>query len=498
MRLHLDYAFHAAHLALLRCASLLVPHDQRSEWQREWVGELWHVRRSAIPIGAFSWQAQVEVTAFCAGALPDALAVRRHCGQSGAAVSIHESAGQCVLSLCIIVIVCAVLAYLLPGVRAEYLSARFQIRPGSISVAALDSPVSQPSISLAQFHAWRASSQRYMDGLAFYRTTVEPAPAGIHRLRNWHVASATPNLFSVLELPIQMAPNFPTDESGPVLILSREVWVRDFGGNPLVRGGLVRLGGKTMRVAGVVSYGSWQLPGRPDVWLLENKAGMSAAAPGGTFGYVIAHLSPLGQAEMSGPRVSITDETSDLSDLVGTSFGEQIDGPTSVFLFAVFLALLALPAVTSMSMSESSFSSHRPSLRSRISRWGFLAAKFTLGACIAFSASCDLAYWNTAGYSSMAEFEQFMSAFLLCLFIFRWAILDQRKRCPVCLRRVTHPAQVGLASCTFLGWNGTEMMCTGGHTLLHVPSLPTSWFSSQRWLYLDASWDFLFAGGDVP
>jgi hypothetical protein len=33
----------------------------------------------------------------------------------------------------------------------------------------------------------------------------------------------------------------------------------------------------------------------------------------------------------------------------------------------------------------------------------------------------------------------------------------------------------------------------GGHTLLHVPGLPTSWFSTQRWLYLDTSWGFLFA-----
>jgi hypothetical protein len=88
---------------------------------------------------------------------------------------------------------------------------------------------------------------------------------------------------------------------------------------------------------------------------------------------------------------------------------------------------------------------------------------------------------------------QFAASFVICLFGLRWAIMDQSRRCPVCLRRVTHPAQVGIASCNFLGWNGTEMICTGGHALLHVPSLPTSWFSRQRWMYLDTSWDFLFA-----
>ena len=66
---------------------------------------------------------------------------------------------------------------------------------------------------------------------------------------------------------------------------------------------------------------------------------------------------------------------------------------------------------------------------------------------------------------------------------------DMRQLCPVCLRRVTHPAQVGPASRTFLEWSGTDMMCMGGHTHLRVPSLPTRWFSGQRWLYLDTSWD---------
>ena len=62
---------------------------------------------------------------------------------------------------------------------------------------------------------------------------------------------------------------------------------------------------------------------------------------------------------------------------------------------------------------------------------------------------------------------QLISSFSISLFGFRWALSDQRQRCPVCLHRVTHPARVGVASRTFLGWNGTEMMCMGGH---HAPS----------------------------
>ncbi len=42
-----------------------------------------------------------------------------------------------------------------------------------------------------------------------------------------------------------------------------------------------------------------------------------------------------------------------------------------------------------------------------------------------------------------------------------------------------HPARVGQPSRSFLAWNGTELICVDGHGLLHVPEMPTSWFSTQ-------------------
>jgi hypothetical protein len=148
-------------------------------------------------------------------------------------------------------------------------------------------------------------------------------------------------------------------------------------------------------------------------------------------------------------------------------------------------------------MGEYVFSSHKPSWTSRIRRLIFLWTKVLLLLPLAYFVSLDLAYWHSTSYSSASEYFQFGAAFLICLLGMRWILQDQRRRCPVCLKRVTHPAQVGMASRTFLAWNGTELICTGGHTLLHVPGLPTSWFSTERWLYLDASWEFLFVGSRV-
>ena len=138
--------------------------------------------------------------------------------------------------------------------------------------------------------------------------------------------------------------------------------------------------------------------------------------------------------------------------------------------------------------------SHKHSWSRQLCRWSFLSAKIALLLPIVYFASLDLAYGRSGLAPAGAMYIQLLCSFSLCLFGFRWVLQDQRQRCPVCLRTVTNPAEVGQASRTFLAWNGTELMCAGGHTLLHVPALPTSWFSTQRWLYLDPSWEFLFAG----
>jgi hypothetical protein len=111
---------------------------------------------------------------------------------------------------------------------------------------------------------------------------------------------------------------------------------------------------------------------------------------------------------------------------------------------------------------------------------------------IVYLISLDLAYMRTTFDTLSSEYIQLVSAFSICLFGLRWALRDQRERCPVCLGKLTHPARVGQPSRNFLSWNGTELICVGGHGLLHVPEIPTSWFSTQRWMYLDPSWEILF------
>jgi hypothetical protein len=70
---------------------------------------------------------------------------------------------------------------------------------------------------------------------------------------------------------------------------------------------------------------------------------------------------------------------------------------------------------------------------------------------------------------------------------FRWVLMDQRRRCPECLRLLTDPVRIGSASQTFLEWYGAESTCSRGHGLLHISEMPDSYSAKPEWLSLGDS-----------
>jgi hypothetical protein len=138
----------------------------------------------------------------------------------------------------------------------------------------------------------------------------------------------------------------------------------------------------------------------------------------------------------------------------------------------LWLALMAMPLVlagNSLSLGRCS----NPRM------WLFFAVKVGLGAMIAFFAIIDL------GATTAAEIRPH-GLILGLVSALRWALRDQRRRCPVCLRRLTNPIFFGEASHAFLDWYGTELICSEGHGMMHVPAIPTSSYPEPRWVTLDA------------
>jgi hypothetical protein len=123
----------------------------------------------------------------------------------------------------------------------------------------------------------------------------------------------------------------------------------------------------------------------------------------------------------------------------------------------------------------------------RIQWWAFLAAKLALLVPAVFFGTLDLIpLIAPAGAQPLAAMIGYILAF-------RWALGDQCRRCPVCLRLLGNPVRIGQRSHILLEWYGVELVCTRGHGLMHVDGAPTISFRSQQWLALDASWRGLFS-----
>jgi hypothetical protein len=356
-----------------------------------------------------------------------------------------------------------------------------------------------PTIPIEDYRSWKASTRHLFTGIAFYQPIRKRVHIAMHRGTELSIGRASDNLFKLLNLT---APPHSGDQTSgqyaAKLFLSQAAWRELFGSDAGVLGKYTDVGGQRVLIAGVIAQDSSQLPGRIDAWLLEDQRHVDML-PRNSKGFVVAHMRTSGQHHQDGwgtMNVPNEDGGSERFDCI--SLAQRSRLPFSIFLFTLIVAVITLPATTALPLGEYPRLSGRLPWAASGRRWLFLWGKISLVVPLVCLSSVDVAYGIPSLTSTTTQYIQLGLSYFGFLFAFRWILQDQRKRCPVCLRVLSNPARVGEASRNFLAWNGTELICAGGHGLLHIPELPTSWFSTQRWLSLDASWGSLFSDGYVP
>ena len=217
---------------------------------------------------------------------------------------------------------------------------------------------------------------------------------------------------------------------------------------------------------------AWRFPGQVDGWILATGEQL-AAIPASAKGFAIARLRQ-DAPRHNGMRWQFSVAKDDGDRLTFDCSRLEAAEPAVAFIVTLLFALMILPGTIRFLQDEGS-----PRARFSFRRWAFLAAKVVLLVTIVFFAIMDLGSGRTV--------EVRPQALTLCFAVaFRWTLKDQRRRCPVCLRRLTNPVSFGGPSQMFLDWYGTELICTEGHGMMHVPEIPTSSYSAQRWVSLDA------------
>jgi hypothetical protein len=424
---------------ILGVASWLVPAAQRADWLAEWRSELWHVRRSC---------SRASAAMFAIGAFRDALWLRRNAPAPSKRVFSPASPLLC-------------LAILAASATVTYIGAQRLssdgVRRGLLTISA---GRHHPEIP---YHAYRSiadHSWRPFSAIAFY----QPIRAG-----GLSVALATPSLAAVIGIPLR--------SDGPSIYLSPRISRLWFASDPAVTGRIVEIAGRHARVAGVMPSNASPLAVHIDVWLIDDAQPAEDAR-----GFVLA-LAKTPSAPGRHWSIVAPSLHNGWDRFECISLDQHPPLLSAVLMMS--LALLLLPLCTTVQLGEYPATAHSPRGFMRLRRWCFLAVKLAL--------LVPSVFWGTQIFAALAPPDLQPHGLLIgFLATFRWAIVDQRRRCPVCLRVLTNPIAIGSASQTFLEWYGAELICSKGHGLLHVPEIESS-YTGSRWLYLDASWTSLFS-----
>ena len=480
--------------AILRLAGYLVPVEQRSEWLGEWQSELWYVSKSFYPGRKF----RETPTGFCIGAFPDALCMRSHAERTSIQfTSPIRSPQGCIALLLALALVAILTGFVYPQIREELMPSGYR---GPQDLAILSTGTSSEDRQLAtsgeQYEGWRIHSSSALASASFYEPTASSLIIGADQ-SDLIVGWASEDSFQLLRFAADSsAMNFARRMRAVPIFLSQRARQRYFPLDLIVTGRTLEIGGRKAVILGIAPEYAADLPGDIDVWAIDDDRGMvSRASRHFAYGYVIARLDLKSTGEQSeAPLTASTGEgTADTIYVARLSLIAQRHRmqPTLTFLHTVVLACIVLPFILSIFLCPSAeLKNSDTSVRLR--QGLFLALKMTLLLPTLFCGPLILSRLAASGSRESVYALQSCLTFTGAIVAAHWCLWDQIRRCPRCLRILTHPAHVGEPSRSFLSWSGIELMCLGGHGLLHVPDFRTSWFSHNRWLVLDSSWRALF------
>lgn len=465
--------------------SLLLPTTERREWLAEWRAEIHHV------LGCRA--AHRTCLAFAMGAIPDALWIRRH-----ARVSRLETARGCLAVLAAWTALIVAIALLLPAIRQQIFPTAYR-GPDDLAIISPTPEVlgSGTQVSAGQYQAWSTHAHPSLSRTAFYELatgTVEVSG----RAETWNVGRSTESLTALLHISVSESMLQGCRRTGAIpMVLSRSVWLREFGGNPEIVGRTLRFAAHRATIVAVAPAIDSALPMKMDVWSLETDEAIARlAAHRFNYGYMLAQPAS-GSGNKAIGHVELTSDDGTPVRLYAIPLSRFAEYhrrmPEIDFLLSLFMSFLMLPAILFISL-HTGLVTERLSLRMRTRGWFFLIAKLALLLPLLYCGPLVIAY-ALAGASGSEHSIQTFATMGGALVSAWWVLEDQRQRCPHCLRKLTSPARVGERSRSFLGFSGMEFVCAEGHGLLHVPDYPTSWFASQRWLPLDSSWRVLFQPG---
>ena len=486
---------------VLWMASLVAPKGKRDAWLERQRKDLWHWIHFLYESGQLNPTSKRQIAKHLRNAFSDALWLRFNRDQ---ALRLAREAPRaprfCLLGLALLLIVVVAASGFAPTIRGAFSRLPYKA-PGRLAQLSFSNPyIHYPSDALFLTAARWSQQSKTAESLSAY--SWEPArmttALGREELTS---ARVSPNFFDVIGVNAQLGHVFhPGDEQQcpNCIVISNGVWEHDFHRDPGIVGRQVAFQGTMSTIVGVLPAHFWFTSRDISVWT-SSRSHARAFNSAGRTGVVLRLRPGVSRAEAwaefdklvrdAGPAINFAPaELAPIRDVA-------LQGVEIYLLFA-FLALIGSMAILGLHLVRSFSSKMHVKFRDSYRWWLFFTAKTVLLIAACFVASLEgprrVLLILTGSVPSYAG--TISSWFLLVTIVLAitWSLHDQYRRCRICLKRLEHESYVGAPARLFLDWWGTELVCSQGHGLLHVPEMKASWLEEEHWIKLDESWKSLF------
>ncbi len=310
-------------------------------------------------------------------------------------------------------------------------------------------------------------------------------------------ALVTPGFFGLLGVQPEggWARPLPSFAGETPVLLSHDFWQRRFGSDSRVTGAKITVDGKACRVAGVLPAHFWFRSRKLAVWVLAPDLVRPSTQPRlvGAIGRLrLGATAPEARAELEGIAWRASRfrggalRVVPLAQSLRPALGFVLTGLAGGVLLAAGIALIQF---------WRSYRRRRDELAELLRYWSFFTVKTFFMLVVLALLCAETASRNALGVHPSKIFLGLFidwASILGALLIFRWSILDQSRRCPVCLRRLAMPVASGSWGSSLLAPPSTELLCDKGHGSLLVDDSHTAFGEVRRWIALDDSWRELF------
>ncbi len=479
---------------LIRLASWVVPRARRDAWRRRRdteASQYWSLLRERDPdVRA----ARAKLVAFCRTAFRDAIQERFPIGDPRLQLKRIVRSPACFFTLIPLLLLILTLATSffsavrtlyasLPYAGADRLVSCYQVHFLSLSWGVQSRYIqpwqeeSKTLASLAAYQVWRY--QALLPG-----SSAEEMPGARVTSGFFRTLGVTPVLGRVFQ---------PQDTTAdPVVILSFEMWRKRFGSNPRVIGERIFLDGEQARVVGVLRRGFWYRSHHLQLWTLLPD--LTRPDPATQLVGAVGRLRP--GVTPDAARLELQDIAWHSSRFRGGAFrvvplAESLR-PGLQFILLSFAVGAGLAVGLALLQFLRSWLGRGDPRGQAVRYWIYFPAKTILllgGLTVLW---VELAAKNALALQLPSKFVFSLvidwASILATLLVLRWTVLDQSRRCPVCLRRLGMPVTSGSWSSSLIEPASTELLCDMGHGALQVSDSFTTLGEIRRWIAMEDSW----------